>query len=148
MNESCKHLFGKRLASLDYGRKRTGFAVCDEFHITVSPRKIFDVYSETFFEELRNEIQKEKIAAIILGIPLRTDGVETEIIKEIRSLKEEIEKHCEVEVILFDEAFSSRRATETMLAIGKKKKNRSKKGNKDTIAAAVILREFLETELC
>ncbi len=145
MNPKYKHLKGKRLAALDYGRKRVGFAVCDEFHITVSPRKVFDFASPDFFNNLREEIEKENASALVLGIPLRNDNQETEIIKEILRLKEDIEEKIGVDVILHDESFSSVRASETMISIGKKKKQRSRKGSKDLIAAAIILRDFLQT---
>lgn len=145
MTPDYAYLKGKRLAGLDYGRKRVGFAICDEFHITVSPRRVFDFTSASFFDDLINALKDEKVYAVVLGIPLRTDNEETEIIREIKQLKSDLESKIGIEVILHDEAFSSIRATETMIAIGKKKKKRSQKSSKDLIAAAIILRDFLDT---
>jgi putative Holliday junction resolvase len=44
-----------------------------------------------------------------------------------------------------DESFTSIDAVNVMIEIGKKKKQRAKKGNKDGVAAALILRDFMET---
>lgn len=41
-------LKGKRLASVDFGFKRLGVAVCDEMHISVSPSKVFNYSSQNF----------------------------------------------------------------------------------------------------
>ena len=35
---------GHRIASVDYGKKRLGYAVCDEFHISITPKKVFNMY--------------------------------------------------------------------------------------------------------
>ena len=140
-----EHLKGKRIAAIDYGRRRVGFAVCDEFHITTSPRGIFILTDDDFWEKLNEALDKENAAAVVLGVPLRHDNEETDLIKEIYEFQKELEKRFGIEVITYDEAFSSKRAEKTMLEIGTKKKKRAKKGTKDEFAAAIILRDFLNS---
>lgn len=135
-------LKGKRIGALDYGKKRIGFAVCDELHITVSPRKVF--YTDMdFWPELIKSISDERLGAIVVGVPLRHDKTETELIIEIREFIEVLKSKVNLDVYEFDESFSTRRAVKTMIEIGKKKKNRSTRENKDKTAAAIILRDFL-----
>ena len=46
-----KEASGRRIASVDYGKKRLGYAVCDEFHISISPKKVFN---PSLVVEMRN----------------------------------------------------------------------------------------------
>ena len=135
---------GKRLAGIDYGLKRVGFAVADELHITVSPRKTFLRDSPGFWEELIDEIKLENIGGIIVGVPYGYENMKSNIAKNVKKFISELEKRTTLKIIPFDESFSSYEAMDTMINIGKKKKKRTDKGTKDMIAAAVILRNFLK----
>ncbi|MGA2297317.1 MAG: Holliday junction resolvase RuvX [FCB group bacterium] len=137
-------LKGKRIAGIDYGRKRTGLAVCDEFHITVSPRRFFLMDSVNFWDELLEALKSERVEAIVVGVPYRLDEIVTDLIKEILDFIKELELKSNITVIPYDESYSSHKSLQTMLEIGVKKKQRAKKGNMDKIAAAVILRDFLQ----
>ena len=146
MNKIIVHyseLKGKRLAAIDFGLKRVGIAVCDEYHITVSTRKYLDFTSPGFWKQLLGIILNENIYAVILGIPIRPDRAETNIIKKIKEFSIELEDVSGKKVILRDESFTSKKATETMIEIGMKKKKRQDKGTRDSISAAIILRDFL-----
>ena len=90
-----------------------------------------------------NAIREFQIAAIVVGVPYRHDEEKTEIINEINEFIKELKLRTELDVIEFDESYSTRRAVSSMLEAGRKKKHRSIKGNKDKIAAAIILRDFL-----
>jgi putative holliday junction resolvase len=136
-------LTGKRIGSLDYGKKRTGFAVCDEFHITVTPKEVFDSSDRKFFDKLINIFQKERIEALVVGIPIREDENNKEFLDELNNFIEVIKQKSGLSVFTTDESFSSKSAIRTMLDIGYRKKKRAEKGNTDKIAAAIILRDFL-----
>ena len=144
LEEIAKELKGKRIAAIDYGRKRVGFAVTDEMHISVTPKKFFLRENGNFLEEISNEIEKENAAAVVVGVPYRSDETKTQLIREIENFMENLRKSTGLRIIPFDESFSSRRAVDTMVEIGKKKKFRREKSNTDMIAAAVILRDFLD----
>ena len=135
---------GKRLAAIDYGRKRVGFAVCDEFHVTVNPRHTFFLEDKNFWEDLSNELIKENVSAIVVGVPYREEPEKNELIKEIICFIDELKQKITIPVYEFDENFSSKEAMLTMINIGKKKKQRATKTNIDKIAAAIILRNFLK----
>lgn len=138
----------KRIAAFDYGAKRVGWAVCDEFHITISTKGVLPRKEANFWDLLIEGLQKERIGCIIVGVPLRVDGDITKLIKEIRKFIVELKRRSGLEVLEVDEAFSSKRAVETMVEIGVKKGQRRDKGRKDEIAAAIMLRDFLtENEL-
>ena len=139
-------LSGKRIASLDFGLKRIGFAYCDEFHITVTPYKTLYYDADDFWEVLKSELINRSVAALIVGVPYRLDNKRTEVIVKIEEFICLIKQKIEIEIITYDESYSTIRSTETMVEIGKKKKHRAIKEEKDKLAAAIILRDFL-TEL-
>lgn len=138
------NLKNKRIAAIDFGLKRVGLALCDEFHISISTKAVLDFQSEKFWEDILLFLKEENIAAIVVGYPIRNDGKESFFLKELDIFIENLKEKANLEVLIFDESYSSKRAVETMLQIGMKKKNRAKKGNIDKISAAIILRDFLQ----
>lgn len=143
--QSVKEIIkNKRVLAFDYGLKRTGVAVCDEFHITVTPKYLLESDEPDFFEKISRIITDERAGAIVVGVPNRLDDKMTEVIEKILLFIENLKKITELNIFEFDESYSTIRASKIMLEIGKKKKDRAKKGNKDLVAAAVILRDFLQ----
>ena len=142
--ENIGKYYGVRIGSIDFGLKRVGFAVCDEFHITITPKQVFDKTSPKFWNDLLDTIVKERIGLLVVGLPLRLEGEKANIINEVEIFIKELRTKCNIEITTFDESYSTRRSVGTMLEIGMKKKKRSIKGNKDKIAAAIILRDFLQ----
>lgn len=138
---------GKRIGAIDYGRKRIGFAVSDELLITVSPKGVFLTDNKNFKDSLISEIKEYDLSALVIGLPIRLDEKETEIIEEIKQFAGELETLLDIPIFFQDEAFSSKYAKETMIKIGKGKKIRTRKAEIDKIAACIILRDFIEENL-
>ncbi|TAL67687.1 MAG: Holliday junction resolvase RuvX [Bacteroidetes bacterium] len=135
---------GVRIGSIDYGLKRVGFAVCDEFHITITPKKVFDRNSVNFWNDLLDTFVNERIGLLVVGLPLRLKGENKNILNEVESFIKELKTKSDIEIRKFDESYSTIKSVVTMLEIGTKKRKRAEKGNKDKIAAAIILRDFLQ----
>ncbi len=133
----------KKLLGIDFGLKRVGLAVSDEFHITIRPIDTYLYQEDDFYDKIFNIIEKEKIGVIIIGVPYREDEKVNPLIKEIDLFIDKIKEKINIDIIKYDEFMSSKKATMAMLEIGKKKKDRAIKGNLDKIAAAVILRDYL-----
>lgn len=139
-----EELKGKRIASVDFGFKRLGVAVCDELHISITPLKVLDYSSKNFWSEFLDLLGKENIQALVIGFPYREDNKETEVTSGIKKFLEHFKRLSKISVFLFDESNSTQKAQRLMFEIGKSKKQRKKKKNKDLISAAIILREFLD----
>ncbi len=138
-----QELNGKRIASIDFGFKRLGVAICDELHISITPYRVFDYSSPSFWVDFINFLKNEKISALVVGYPYRKENIETEVIKGINDFILNLEKKIEIPIFRFDESFSTKRAEKIMFELGKKKKDRKRKENKDLISAAVILQDFI-----
>jgi putative Holliday junction resolvase len=141
--QAMETLKGKRIGALDFGLKRIGFAVCDELHIVVSPRGFFENTPE-LWQHLAEAFAKERLGAVVVGVPYRTDGTRTNIIDAVERFVDALRSRTALPVLTMDEAFSSRGAVQTMVRSGVKKKRRAEKGRTDAVAAAIILRDFLE----
>ncbi|MCX7908303.1 MAG: Holliday junction resolvase RuvX [Ignavibacteria bacterium] len=137
-------LKGKRIASIDFGLKRVGVAICDELHISITPYKVFDYTSKNFWEDFITFVKKENISALVVGYPFRKDNLSTEVTREIDNFLEILKSKLGLMVFTFDESFSTKRAERLMIDLGKKKKERRRKENKDLISAAIILRDFIQ----
>ncbi|MCP4120823.1 MAG: Holliday junction resolvase RuvX [Bacteroidetes bacterium] len=132
-----------KLIGIDYGLKRTGFAMTDELQIIASPLET--IPSKEAFNYIEKLIADNVIDAIILGEPRYLDGSESQMTRKVHTFKQELEKKFRnMEVILEDETYSSKLALESLIASGAKKKKRREKGILDKISASLILQSYME----
>ncbi|MBE2188235.1 MAG: Holliday junction resolvase RuvX [Desulfobulbaceae bacterium] len=137
------NIIGKRVAAIDFGLKRVGFAYCDELHISITPFDTLDYHSPKFWGLLNSKLAELNIKHIVVGVPIW--HIENESFRrKLFNFINKLSQNPDFDVFTIDESFTSQRATETMIEIGKKKSTRSEKGQKDKIAAALILRDFLD----
>ena len=131
-----------RILSIDYGIKRVGLALSDPLRIFAYPYKTIK-NDNSFFNELKRIFKEQNIIKIVLGIPDGDNKSTTEIKNRILLLKKQIEK-LNLEVILWDEGFTSIIAEERILQSVTKKTKRQDKGLLDQHSAAIILQEYLD----
>jgi putative pre-16S rRNA nuclease len=117
-----------RILSIDYGGKRTGLAVTDPLKIIATG--LCTVETPKLMSFLKEYLLKEEVELIIIGMPLNWDDTATHAtplvpIKEV------------------DERFTSKLASQAMIQMGMKKKQRQNKAMIDEIAATIMLQEYL-----
>lgn len=136
-----------RIMALDYGSKTVGVAVSDELGLTALPLETIKREKENKLRKTLariEEIIKEKsISLIVLGKPLNMDDSEGERAEKSLAFKEALEKRTGLEVLWQDERLSSVEAEEILADSGIKKEDM--KRYIDSVAASVILREFMNT---
>lgn len=131
-----------RILAIDYGKKRCGLAVTDPLQIIATT--LGYISTNELIPYLLNYFQNEKVEKVVLGYPTRTDGSDTDSTQSIRDFKSRFEKQFpDKQIVLHDEAFSSKLAKEAMLEGGMKKKKRREKGNVDAVAATIILQSYM-----
>lgn len=139
INDAIK---GKRLLSIDFGLRRIGLAICDEYHIAIRPvATIFN--DESLVLNLKQIIESERVGAVVIGVPVRNDDKNDALIEKINEFALLISTEFNLEVLRHDEFMSSKKASQTLIEIGRKKSKRASKGELDKIAAAIILKEFI-----
>ena len=127
---------------IDFGLKRTGVSISDEFNKIAFPLKT--VQSDNLISILQDIIKTESIDKIIIGKPYDLKGnlsvLEENIISLIKLLKT---KFPNILVFRIDERFTSKIAKQTIAISGASKIKRRNKENIDKISATLILQSYL-----
>ena len=127
---------------IDFGLKRTGISISDEFNKIAFPLKT--VQSDNLISIIRDIIKTESIEKIIIGKPYDLKGnlpvLEKNIISLIKLLKT---KFPNIFVYRIDERFTSKIAKQTIAISGVAKMKRRNKENIDKISATLILQSYL-----
>tara|TARA_B100001765_G_scaffold213283_1_gene178859 strand:+ start:929 stop:1336 length:408 start_codon:yes stop_codon:yes gene_type:complete len=127
---------------IDFGLKRTGISISDEFNKIAFPLKT--VQSDNLISIIRDIIKTESIEKIIIGKPYDLKGnlsvLEKNIISLIKLLKT---KFPDIFVYRIDERFTSIIAKQTIAISGVAKMKRRNKENIDKISATLILQSYL-----
>ncbi len=133
-----------RLLGLDVGTKTIGVAVCDGNWLIANPRlTISRKGGKVDFLAIGQAVEENKIAAIVIGLPLNMDGSESQMSELVRRFAAGLDKFLNgFKIIFFDERLSSF-AAEELLESGKVKNNQ-RKGKIDQIAASVILQGAID----
>ncbi|MGH9680366.1 MAG: Holliday junction resolvase RuvX [Candidatus Acidiferrales bacterium] len=142
--------------AIDYGRSRLGLALSDEAGVTARP---FAVWTRTNrrrdLARLRELVRQQKVRRIVIGLPLHLGGTPSEMSEEAIRFSERLEKALGIPVELMDERLSSWEAKQTISAGASRKRGgrgtsgrgaASRSAPLDDIAAAIILRDFLDRE--
>ncbi len=132
-----------RILAIDYGSKRVGLAVTDLEQLIATP--LDTVPNQALMPFLSDYFAREPVTKIVVGYPLRHDGSPTHATNLVEELLIKLEEHFpDKSITTIDEAFTSKKARESLVIAGTKKKNRQKKSNLDQISATLILQAFLE----
>ena len=146
MQDNFNHTYLSKILAIDFGLKRTGLALSDELQMFAFGLKTID--SKTLMDELKILVAKEKIVEIVIGEPKRLNASDSHITQNVRLLKDAVQKNFpELVVNLLDERFTSKMASAVIAQSGLKKKDREQKGLIDTVSAAIILQDYLQTRL-
>lgn len=134
----------KRILSIDYGKRRTGIAVTDPLQIIAGGLTTVDTRDVLKF--LTDYVRREPVETIVVGLPVQPNGAPSENQSRVRCFTGELKKALpEVEVVFYDERYTSVMAHQAMLQSGiGRKRRRDDKGLVDEISATIILQNFLE----
>jgi putative Holliday junction resolvase len=107
---------------------------------------------------MRELVREHSVKQIVVGLPLRLDGTRGEMAEEVERFAQRLRKQIGVPVEMVDERLTSWEAERLMeeiqgrfirdekLAGGKKSKNVHARMTVDAVAAAVILKEYLDRQ--
>ena len=133
-----------RIIAVDYGTKRSGLAVTDPLKIIAGP--LTALPSSEIMDFLKKYTEKEATEALVVGMPLKPDGSDTDATPAVRVFVRQLQKlFPQIPVHLHDERFTSKMALDAMIEGGTSKKYRRNKFNTDKVSAVLILQSFLAT---
>jgi len=135
-----------RFLAVDYGRKRIGLAIADPLGMIASPAG-FIVRREGKRPPITKIVARAKelgAQGYLIGLPLDGEGNETAWTEEIRVLGAEIAKRTGMPVRFLDERFTTAAALRTIKEM--EESTRGRKGDVDSLAAAILLQQALNVQ--
>ena len=132
-----------KLLGVDFGTVRVGLAVSDEGRMIAAPLDIRErknpVADGNYFKDVAT---RENVAAIVLGLPVHTNGREGMKAKESREYGKWLTEVTGLPVMFADERFSTAFAESALWQAGLTHKKR--KAKRDAVAAQIMLQGFLD----
>lgn len=134
----------RRVVALDIGTVRIGVAVSDPLGMFAQGIAVLRAEGE-WLDELAEIIKQYGAPAILVGLPRRTDGSEGPEAVKMREIVETIKaRFPHLEILLWDERFTTTIAERSLLEADVSRKERKQKIDK--IAATLLLQSYLDTE--
>lgn len=132
----------RRILAIDYGRRKIGLALSDELGLTARPlATIPRVNRRTDLKRLGQICKENSVGRVIVGHPLHLSGEAGEMAAEAARFAGRLRKETGIETELVDERLTSWQAQQLAGEIFPKRR----KGDPlDDLAAAILLREYLE----
>ena len=147
----------RSILAVDYGRARIGLALADSEARMAQPLSTMErVNRNEDMRRLRELVREQGVKQIVVGLPLRLDGTRGEMAEEAERFAQRVRKQIGVPVEMVDERLTSWEAERLLeevqgrfihdekLTGSKKPKNVQAKMTVDAVAAAVILKEYLD----
>ena len=135
-------MYKGRILAIDYGAKRVGLAITDPLQMLAQPLDTIEPSSLIFF--IKNYHKDNPLVKVIIGYPLHKDGSENPITTKINKFIRNFEKvFPTIPIERVDESYSSNEAA-SVLHQTRFKNWEKEKATIDKVAAAIILREYLD----
>jgi putative Holliday junction resolvase len=133
-----------RILALDVGTVRIGVAASDPLGMFAQGVTVLQTAGE-WMDELSAIVEEYGAVTIIVGMPRRTDGAEGPEAGSVRNVMESLsERFGGIDVIPWDERFTTAIATRTLIEADVSRKGR--KGQVDKVAATLILQNYLDSQ--
>jgi putative Holliday junction resolvase len=135
-----------RVLCIDYGKRRHGLALSDGLRLTGRPYGSIERPPSRAeeFGRLRDIIEKEEVDLLVMGLPFNMDGTPGTHAPEVLSYAKALTKFMGLDVFLQDERLTTVEAERLLRETGRGPRRGRERGDVDAVAAAIILREFLE----
>ena len=128
--------------SVDYGKARTGLAVCDKNEIIATPVGVITEYNmEKLSDKVAASAVEHHAELIVVGLPLNMNGSEGDSAENVRIFSEMLENKTGIEVKLWDERCTTVTAHKYLNMTDTRGKKR--KAVVDSVAAVIILEDYL-----
>lgn len=131
-----------RILAIDYGRRHIGLAISDELALTASPLPVMQRKNRRDdSRRLQKLLGEYQVGLVLVGNPIHLSGRQSDMAEEAARFAERLEKNLGVKVELLDERLTSWEAEQISRDT---RGSRNKKQHVDSMAAAILLREYLD----
>ena len=126
-----------RILGVDHGTKRIGLAISDETGMVAQ--------SIGYVASLADVLKAASVAGkIVVGVPRRLDGTESEQTKRALAFIESIKAATKLPVVGWDERLTTAQAQRALLEGNVRRKDRREKV--DQLAAQLMLQSYLDAQ--
>jgi putative Holliday junction resolvase len=133
---------GGRLIGLDVGTKTIGVALCDaQWTIATAAELIRRAKFSGDLEKLRTLIVAQRVAGVVIGLPLNLDGSDSPRTQSVRAFARNLQPLA-LPILLWDERWSTQAVTRTLIDADASRARRAELVDK--MAAAYILQGAID----
>jgi putative Holliday junction resolvase len=130
---------------MDVGSKRIGLAISDLLGITAQGLDTLHRQNKrTDFAQLERVIREHDVTEIVMGLPLRMNGVEGPQAEKMQAFAEEVRRRFKLPVHLWDERLTSAQANRLLRETEMSIKRRG--AVVDQMAAVLILQSWMDAK--
>jgi putative Holliday junction resolvase len=134
-----------RVLALDYGSKRVGVAMSDPLRVLAGGVGTWE-NDAALPGKISRLVTDEDIALIVVGMPYAPDGGKGAKAQEVEVFIGRVKSVVQVPLTTWDESYTSVDAHRVFREGGMKKKQRRVRASVDTMAARILLQQFLDAQ--
>jgi putative pre-16S rRNA nuclease len=132
-----------RILALDPGTKRIGVALSDEFGWTAQPLETFERKSlNVDIAHIHELVRRHEVREIVVGMPIQLNGRMGPAAQSAQQFLEALQAGVGIPVVAWDERLTTKAAEQMLIEADVSRKKR--KGAVDRVAAALLLKSYLE----
>lgn len=133
-----------RVMAIDLGEKQIGIALSDPTRMLARGHLVFARQSrKEDFARYQAIIAEKKVTLVVVGLPTHLDGSESRQSAWVRDYSAEFSAQLAIPLIFQGEHYTTNLARATMIA--RRQSRRSRQTQKDAVAAAHILQQYLDS---
>lgn len=133
-----------RILAVDHGEKRIGLALSDPTATIATPLQVIKHVSRLIdAAQVANLAAENEAGLIVVGQSLDEGGSPNLAGRRAEHFAEALKEQTDIPVVLFDESFSTKDARAAIIEMGASRKRRA--GHQDALAAAMILRSYIDS---
>jgi len=135
----------RRILALDLGQARIGVAVSDLLGWTAQPLEVIQTRRPPVaIARIKKLVEEYEAGTVLLGMPYNMDGTEGPQAQWVRQFGTRLARAVKrVEIVYWDERLTTVESDQLLMEWGMN--NKKRKARRDKIAAALILKSFLES---
>lgn len=132
-----------RIIGIDFGERRIGVAAADDRTRVAIPGQTVEVSGDPI-DYLVRIIEEQHADEVVFGLPISLTGAENQQSARIREVVEALGERVTIAIHFQDERLTTVQADRVTRQPGKPRGKRSTPGNRDSVAAAILLQAYID----